>query len=138
MLTITTTYSSFSVLDLHTTRAFYGDVLGLQSHERDGMLVVHLHAGGEAVLYPKGTAHQPATFTMLNFVVPDVPAAVAELTGRGVAFERYDGTPMQTDADGVYRGVGPLFRVVQRPLGERPRRVRSRVRRDRGRTASRA
>ncbi|MFE9790047.1 VOC family protein [Nocardia salmonicida] len=66
-------YCSFSVLDLPSTQAFYGEVLGLPNEERDAMLTLHLPGGARAVAYPKGQAHQPATFTVLNFVVGDVP-----------------------------------------------------------------
>ena len=45
------------------------------------------------LIYPKGPAHTPATYTVLNFPVEDVPGTVAELRGRGVEFEKYAGTP---------------------------------------------
>ena len=35
--------------------------------------------------------HAPATYTILNFPVDDVEAAVDELQKRGVRFERYEG-----------------------------------------------
>ncbi|MET7892752.1 VOC family protein [Streptomyces mirabilis] len=108
-------YSSFSVLDLPSTQTFYGDVLGLRTEERDAMLVLHLPGGAEAVAYPKGEAHQPATFTVLNLVVDHVPAAVAELSDRGVLFERYDSE--HVDEHGVYRGIGPLFAWFKDPSG---------------------
>jgi len=45
-----------------------------------------LHVGGdtEILVYPKGTDHSPASFTILNFPVTDIEAACAELAGRGV------------------------------------------------------
>ena len=43
------------------------------------------------MVYPKPD-HTPATFTILNFPVDDIEAAVDALTERGVAFERYEGT----------------------------------------------
>jgi hypothetical protein len=68
-------------------------------------------------VYPKGPAHEPASFTILNFPVPDVAATVAELTARGVAFEHYEGTPTQTDDDGVFRGGGPEIAWFTDPAG---------------------
>jgi catechol 2,3-dioxygenase-like lactoylglutathione lyase family enzyme len=115
MSIFTNAYSSFSVLDLPSTQAFYRDVLGLQTEERDAMLVLHLPGGAEAVAYPKGEAHQPATFTVLNLVVDDVPAAVVELRDRGVVFERYHSE--HVDEHGVYRGIGPVFAWCKDPSG---------------------
>lgn len=117
MLDLSHGFSGFSVADVPAARAFYADVLGLDAEERDGMLVLHLAGGRDVLAYPKGEAHAPASFTILNFPVPDVPAAVAELRGRGVRFERYEGTPVQTDEDGVFRGGGPLIAWFTDPSG---------------------
>lgn len=116
MLDLSEAFSGYSVADVPAARAFYADVLGLDAEERDGMLHLHL-AGRDVLLYPKGDAHAPASFTVLNFPVADVPAAVAELRGRGVQFERYEGTPTQTDEDGVFRGGGPLIAWFTDPSG---------------------
>jgi len=37
--------------------------------------------------------------------------------GRGVAFERYAGTPMATDDKGIFRQGGPLIAWFQDPSG---------------------
>jgi predicted enzyme related to lactoylglutathione lyase len=55
------------------------------------------------MVYPKPD-HVPATYTVLNFQVEDIEAAVDELSGRGVAFERYDG--FDHDEKGIVRGGG--------------------------------
>jgi hypothetical protein len=81
------------------------------------MLELHLGSGAHVLVYPKGAAHTPASFTVLNFPVPDVPAAVAELLERGVRFERYPGTPVETDEDFVFRGGGPLIAWFTDPGG---------------------
>lgn len=47
-----------------------------------------------------------------------MPATVAELRGRGVRFEHYAGTPVQTDEDGVFRGSGPLIAWFTDPAGD--------------------
>lgn len=110
-------FSGFSVHDVDAARAFYTDVLGLEVTEDNGILTLHLGGGAEVIAYPKGEAHTPASFTVLNFPVPDVPAAVAALTERGVIFERYEGTPTETDGDGVFRGGGPLIAWFTDPSG---------------------
>jgi hypothetical protein len=81
------------------------------------MLFLHLGSGAQVLVYPKGPAHTPATYTVLNLPVPDVTAAVAELRGRGVEFQRYEGTDVQTDEDGVFRGGGPLIAWFTDPAG---------------------
>jgi hypothetical protein len=59
--------------------------------------------------------HTPATFTILNFPVENIEAAVNELTKRGVRFERYEGE-LQTDEKGIFRGRGSIDSLVYRPL----------------------
>jgi len=117
MLEESKAFSGIAVRDLDATRRFYGDVLGLQVEDGAmGMLVLRLAGGRSVLLYPKPD-HEPATYTVLNFPVDDVPATVAALTGRGVTFERYEGTPVATDDDGVFRGGGPLIAWFQDPSG---------------------
>lgn len=98
-------FSGFSVDDIPKAKAFYGETLGLDAREENGMLHIHLSGGAVVLAYPKPN-HQPATFTILNFPVADVEAMVDELTSRGVRFERYGGD-IQTDAKGIHRGKGP-------------------------------
>ena len=68
-----------------------------------GALELHLATGGLVFIYPKDD-HQPASFTILNFPVADIDAAVDGLTAKGVTLENYDMGPMQADAKGIYRG----------------------------------
>lgn len=117
MLDLSRGFSGFAVDDVPRARQFYGEVLGLDVTERNGMLVLHLAGDRHVLVYPKGPAHVPARYTVLNFPVPDVAAAVRELEGRGVRFERYEGTPTATDADGVFRGGGPLIAWFTDPAG---------------------
>ena len=111
-------FSGFSVDDLDAARAFYEQVLGLRTSAEPAMGgVAHLHlAGGRDVLvYAKGAAHAPATYTVLNFPVPDVDAAVADLSARGVEFLQYEQPP--TDPTGVMRAGGPLIAWFTDPAG---------------------
>ena len=114
-----TAFSGFSVDDLAKAKAFYAEKLGLQV-DPDGVGVrLHLPDGGTVFAYPKKD-HQPATFTILNFVVDDIDAAVDELTGRGVRFEHYDVEP-KTDKKGILRGRaqnrGPDIAWFKDPAG---------------------
>ena len=111
-------FSGFSVDDLDAARAFYTDVLGLRTTpgpEMGGLLRLHLAGGRSVLVYAKGADHTPATCTVLNFPVPDVDAAVAELAARGVRFLHYDSPP--TDETGVMRAGGPLIAWFPDPAG---------------------
>ncbi|MCX5255050.1 VOC family protein [Streptomyces canus] len=112
--TATDAYSSFTVTDLESTRTFYHDVLGLHVEDRDAMLTIRLPGGASTVAYTSRN-HQPARFTILNIVVPDLPSTVADLTRRGVDFEHYEG--VQIDSDGIYRANGPWFAWFTDPSG---------------------
>jgi catechol 2,3-dioxygenase-like lactoylglutathione lyase family enzyme len=108
-------FSGFSTNDIDAAKRFYADTLGLDARIGDmGILELHLAGGGEVIVYPK-ESHQPATFTVLNFLVEDIDAAVDELTAAGVAFERYEGMPQ--DAKGIMRGNGPDIAWFTDPAG---------------------
>lgn len=108
-------FSGFSADDISAAAAFYGDVLGLRTSQDDGMLTLHLGGDREILVYPKED-HRPATFTILNFPVDDIDLTVAQLTERGVTFERYDG--MQQDDKGIARGpMGPPIAWFTDPAG---------------------
>jgi predicted enzyme related to lactoylglutathione lyase len=110
-------FSGIAVKDLDDARRFYGEVLGVAVEEGDmGMLVLRLGGNRPVLVYPKAD-HEPATYTVLNFPVDDVEGVVDALTGRGVVFERYEGTPTETDAKGVFRGGGPLIAWFTDPSG---------------------
>ncbi len=112
-------FSTFSVDDLAKAKEFYGTTLGLEVvevPEMDGFLDLRLADGAHVVVYPKGEAHVPASFTILNFPVADVDAAVAALTERGVRFEQYEGV-LATDERGVHRDDGPPIAWFTDPAG---------------------
>lgn len=118
MITPADAFHGFSVDDTEAARAFYADVLGIEvtDAEMGGIIRLHLGGGSPTIVYPKPD-HTPAGFTILNFPVADVEATVDELTARGIAFERYEGTPVETDAKGVFRGGGPLIAWFKDPAG---------------------
>ena len=116
MIDPTRAFHGFSVPDIEAARAFYADVLGVEVKEEGGNLVLSLGGGAPTFVYPKPD-HQPATYTVLNFPVADVEAAVDELTAKGVRFERYEGSEIETDEKGVFRGDGPLIAWFTDPAG---------------------
>ena len=80
------------------------------------MLTLNLAGDRPTLVYPKDD-HEPASFTILNFQVEDVEATVEALSERGVSFERYEGTELETDEKGVFRGGGPLIAWFKDPAG---------------------
>ncbi len=108
-------FSGFSVNDLDAAKAFYGGKLGLDVRPGPmGSLELHLGSGAMVFVYPKKD-HAPATYTMLNFPVADVEAAVDQLTKAGIKMERYPNTPQ--DAKGILRGNGPDIAWFKDPSG---------------------
>ena len=116
MFADTKAFSGFSVDDLGRAKEFYGETLGLRTSEENGLLTLHIAGDRNTLVYPKSD-HTPATYTILNFPVPDIEKTVDDLTARGVEFERYQGTDMETDEKGIFRGGGPLIAWFQDPAG---------------------
>lgn len=112
----TKAFSGFSANDMDAARKFYGETLGLRLEDQGDVLVLKIAGDRDTIIYPKEN-HEPATFTVLNFPAEDVPGTVAALKERGVEFERYEGTPAETDEDGVFRGDGPLIAWFKDPAG---------------------
>lgn len=118
MFRTTPAFSGFAVDDIAAARAFYGGTLGLEVTDLGemGLLQLTLGSGAAVLVYPKPD-HTPATFTILNFPVDDIDAAVAALTDAGVTFERYPGLG-EPGANGVYRGPeGPPIAWFLDPAG---------------------
>lgn len=109
-------FSSFSVDDLQGARAFYGATLGLDLVEDERGLGLRLAGGGEVFIYPKPD-HAPATYTVLNFRVADVEAAVAALSAAGVRFEIYHEGDLETDERGIMAGGGMKIAWFRDPAG---------------------
>ncbi len=117
MFTNTKAFSGFAVNDSGAAKEFYGGTLGLRVSEvpeMAGLLNIELDSGAHILIYPKPD-HTPASFTILNFPVPDIEAVVDELASRGVRFERYDN--LEADDKGIFRGGGPLIAWFTDPAG---------------------
>jgi hypothetical protein len=95
-------------------------MLGLELADEHMGLRFKLPGGGTVFIYER-PGHQPATFTILNFVVEDIDAAVDELTGKGVSFEHYPDMPAVQDEKGIMRSsdpsMGPSIAWFKDPAG---------------------
>ena len=114
-------FSSFAVPDLAAAATFYRDTLGLDVtvyEEMGGGMTIRLPQGGHVFVYPKPD-HEPAVFTILNFAVDDVDAAVDDLNARGVVTKIYTDPDYGTDDKGISRGFegGPDIAWFRDPAG---------------------
>lgn len=104
--TVDGAFSGFSVDDIDAAREFYGDTLGLEiDQDQMGFIQLRLPSGGVVFIYAKPN-HEPASFTILNFPVADIDAAVDDLIGRGVNTKIYSDTEFPSDERGIVRGEG--------------------------------
>jgi catechol 2,3-dioxygenase-like lactoylglutathione lyase family enzyme len=115
----TPAFSGFAVDDIEAARAFYTDVLGLDvstmTEVPGGLMRLNMAGGNQVVVYPK-PHFTPATYTILNFPVDDIEAAVDQLSAKGVTFERYDG--FDQDERGIARDTtGPAIAWFTDPAG---------------------
>jgi predicted enzyme related to lactoylglutathione lyase len=116
MVSAKNAFSGFSVNDIDVAKKFYGETLGIEVETVPAGLMLRIGPG--ILVYPKGDAHVPATYTMLNFRVDDIEKAISELESKGVAFEHYKG---MTDEKGIARGIarneGPDIAWFKDPAG---------------------
>ncbi len=121
MLKDSEVFSSFSVNDLAAAKEFYSQKLGLDVSEDEMGLKLNVVQTNPVMIYTKAD-HVPATFTILNFSVSDINAAVSELASNGVTFEQYDwGNGAKTDEKGIMHGKaagqGPDIAWFKDPAG---------------------
>lgn len=113
-------FSSFSVGDLAQAKTFYQDVLGCTVKDVMMGLQMDFPNGSSVFLYQKDD-HQPASFTVLNFPVDSIDAAIDELAEKGMQTERYDALWSDQDERGVVRGkaadMGPDIAWFKDPAG---------------------
>lgn len=118
MLDIESIFTGFSVDDITKAKDFYGNLLGLTLEEGMGGVALQFPSSGTVWMYHKDD-HQPAAYTMLNFVVSDITKAYEILTEKGIEFIRYPGSPQ--DPDGIMRGkkhnMGPDIAWFHDPAG---------------------
>ena len=108
MLDASKAYSGFAVDDIDKAKQFYGGDARPEDRpsstwERPAAASELPSATGQVLIYHEARP-RPANYTILNFPVDDVEAAVDELAAQGVTFERYDG--FDQDEKGIDRS-GP-------------------------------
>ena len=92
--------ATVAVSDAERARTFYRDTLGLAlDGELPGVTTFRCGDGTVLDVY-ESTFAGSAKSTVASFQVSDLGIAMADLRGRGVAFEEYDEGPMKT-SDGV-------------------------------------
>jgi len=120
MLKVKTAFSGISVDNLDEAKRFYIDILGLDLKDDKMGLKLQLPSGGDLFIYAKD-GHQPATYTVLNFVVDNIDEAVDELVKQGISFESYDDMPTKQDDKKIFRGLannqGPDIAWFKDPAG---------------------
>lgn len=97
----TRAFSGFSVNSLQAAKDFYGNILGIATHEDKFGLYLDIEGGIPVFIYEKDN-HQPASFTVLNFPVKDIEFSHEGLVAKGVVFEHYDD---MTDEKGIAWGA---------------------------------
>jgi catechol-2,3-dioxygenase len=118
MIKINRVFTSYSVKDLGEAKKFYQQTLGLNVSENPmGILELNVNNGNQVWLYPKPD-HQPATYTVLNFIVDDLDETVAKLNESGIKLEQYHTQYIQTDERGVFSDEqGPRIGWFKDPSG---------------------
>lgn len=120
MLKANAVFSGFSVDDLDKAKEFYVEKLGLTLDNEKMGLTLKFPNGGSVFIY-KRDGHEPAKYTMMNFVVDDIDQAVEELKSQGITLESYDNIPGGLDEKGIARGIaagkGPDIAWFKDPAG---------------------
>ena len=93
-------HATIAVTDIDRAKDFYGGTLGLSAKEERSGGVVYESSGSWVLVYPSQFAGTNQA-TCMTFEVADIGAAVDELAGRGVTFERYDFPGLKTDERGI-------------------------------------
>ncbi len=113
-------FSGYSVDDQVVAKQFYSEVLGC-AVEDDWMGLKLTFSNGHTVFIYQKDDHVPATYTVLNFPVESIDAAVDELVDKGIVMERYENMPAPQDDKGVLHGkdagMGPNIAWFRDPAG---------------------
>jgi catechol 2,3-dioxygenase-like lactoylglutathione lyase family enzyme len=115
MLRDSKAFSGFAVDDLEAARRFYGEILEQQVEVVDDEeLTLHLVGDRPTEIYLSADV-TPPSYTILNFPVEDVDAAVEWLSGRGVEIEHYEG--LGQEPNGVLRSDDADIAWFKDPVG---------------------
>jgi catechol 2,3-dioxygenase-like lactoylglutathione lyase family enzyme len=89
MLTAHPIIAFVATTDPLRAKAFYAQTLGLRLVREDGFALA-FDAGGTMLRVAIVQTLQPAPYTVLGWIVPDIGNAVQNLQARGVVFQRYE------------------------------------------------
>ena len=92
-------WATLPASDLERAKRWYWDMLGLTPVVETDQWLTYRCGDSVIQLYPTASAGT-AAHTLGGWVVEDLEATVAELRGRGVAFEEYDFPGLKT-VDGI-------------------------------------
>jgi catechol 2,3-dioxygenase-like lactoylglutathione lyase family enzyme len=98
--------------DAARTRVFYESTLGLRFVSDDNFALV-FDSNGTMIRIVRVPDFTPFPFTLLGWYVPDIDAAVADLTAKGVQFVRY--TFLEQSPTGVWTAPGNAAKVAWFP-----------------------
>lgn len=100
-------FSSFSVNDIQKAKEFFSNTLQLKVTDNPmGVLELNVEGSKDIMVYPKPN-HEPATYTVLNFLVDDINKAIDDLNAKGVVFEQYEGE-IKTNEKGISTNPGGM------------------------------
>lgn len=87
--------------DLERAKSFYKEKLDLSPTEERPDGVFYECGGGSRFFLYESMGASKADFTQMAFEVPDIEAAVKDLSSHGVTFESYDFPGLKTDDNGI-------------------------------------
>jgi catechol 2,3-dioxygenase-like lactoylglutathione lyase family enzyme len=98
--------------DAALARTFYESTLGLRFVSDDNFALV-FDSNGTMIRVVRAPDFQPFPFTLLGWEVPDIDAAVADLTAKSVQFARY--SFLEQSPSGVWTAPGNSAKVAWFP-----------------------
>jgi catechol 2,3-dioxygenase-like lactoylglutathione lyase family enzyme len=78
--------------DADRAKAFYADVLGLKLQADEPFALV-FDANGTMLRIARVQSFNPAPFTVLGWIVPEIARSIESLAAKGVPAERFSGFP---------------------------------------------
>jgi catechol 2,3-dioxygenase-like lactoylglutathione lyase family enzyme len=96
--------TSIAVSDIARAAEFYEGKLGLSAgEEQSDESRIYACGGGTSLhVYVSPTYAARATATLATWYVTDLEQVVAELSSKGVTFDRYDDPVLKTDEKGIH------------------------------------
>ena len=116
MLGTSNAVANLAVRDIARARDFYTRLLGLTEVDKEGEELIVLESGDTVVNVYRSDYAGTNKATAVTWQVGDIEAEVAELRGKGIAFEHYD-MPGMTLEGVVHSGYGMKVAWFKDPDG---------------------